>query len=359
MTLTLSFTENLHSWYKKHARQLPWRKTSDPYKIWVSETILQQTRVAQGLPYYLSFTERFPDVKALATAQNDEIMKYWEGLGYYTRIRNMHEAAKTIVSELGGKFPSDYETIRKLKGIGDYTAAAIASIAFGLPYAAVDGNVTRVVARLFGVEEAVNTAAAKKTINRIAGELLDTANPGKHNQAMMELGALVCKPQNPDCSICPAKNGCYAYINNIVSKLPVKNEAKPKKVRYFIFMVIQCDDTFAVEKRKEQDIWKNLYQFPLIETETVLSDEEIISLPEIQNILNSKGGTLAGIGRLREQKLTHRQIKARFVYIKTDEKPTFTTNIIWINPEDFSTFAFPVLIKNYWKENKFHEMYSQ
>lgn len=357
MTLTLSFTENLHKclhkWYKRHARELPWRKTSDPYKIWVSETILQQTRVSQGLPYYERFIARFPDVEALAAAGNDEVMKYWEGLGYYTRARNMHEAAKAVASESGGKFPSSYEAIRKLKGIGDYTAAAIASLAFGLPYAAVDGNVTRVIARWFGIEEAVNTASAKKTINRLAGELLDTANPGLHNQAMMELGALVCKPQNPDCGTCPVKNECFAYINNMVSKLPVKNAAKPKKTRYFIFIVLRCNGTVAVEKRKEQDIWKNLYHFPVIETEKVLTDEEIVALPEIEKILGTKGATLAGISRLFEQELTHRQIKVRFVHIETDMKPSPGTNIIWINTEDFSTFAFPVLIKNYWKECKF------
>lgn len=353
MMLTLSFTEILHSWYKKHARALPWRNISDPYKIWVSETILQQTRISQGLPYYKCFIERFPNIAELAAADSDEVMKYWEGLGYYTRIRNMHEAAKNIVLEHNGKFPGSYDAVRKLKGIGDYTAAAIVSIAFGMPYAAIDGNVLRVIARCFGIEEAINTSATKKKINRLATELLDVENPGIHNQAMMELGALVCKPQNPDCELCPIKNVCRAYINNMVKQLPFKNKPQPRKIRYFIFLVIRCGQTFAIEKREEPDIWKNLYQFPLVETEMLPDCEEVVHLPGMWEILQNSGAVITGISRIYQHELTHRRIIARFVHVNTETKPTRGERIIWINTEDFSTFAFPALIKNYLQECNF------
>lgn len=262
-----AFADTLISWFEDHKRDLPWRGETDPYKIWVSEIILQQTRVQQGWDYYLRFLDNFPTVKALAEADEDRVLKVWQGLGYYSRARNMHAAAREIMAEHQGRFPNEYDKILSLKGIGRYTAAAIASIAFGLPYPAVDGNVIRIVSRIFGVCEDVTQPAVVKLITEICETQIDRRQPGLFNQAAMDFGATHCTPRNPLCSECPFKSECYALRNNLVDILPIKKKKAELKHRYFHYTMYFSDNQTIIEKRTGMDIWRNMYQFPLVETD--------------------------------------------------------------------------------------------
>ncbi|MDR1730281.1 MAG: A/G-specific adenine glycosylase [Prevotellaceae bacterium] len=276
ITYLMNFSEQLINWYLLNKRELPWRGTSDPYKIWISEIILQQTRVNQGLSYYERFIRRFPDVAALSDADEDEVLKYWQGLGYYSRARNLHAAAHTITSAYNGIFPTDYQSVLKLKGIGEYTAAAVCSFAYGLPYAAVDGNVYRVLSRFFGIETPIDSNGGKKVFSELAQELLDKKRPGLHNQAMMDLGATVCTPSSPTCNECPLQDGCYAFANRSWTNFPVKKQKTKQRNRYFYyFHITGKNGKTYLHKREKNDIWKNLYELPLIETERELSEEEI------------------------------------------------------------------------------------
>ena len=233
-----SFSTRIYHWYHKNKRDLPWRSTTDPYKIWISEIILQQTRVAQGTKYYLKFTKAFPKVDNLAEAPEEEVLKLWQGLGYYSRARNMRATAKTIVTKYGSVFPDKYEDIIQLKGIGPYTAAAIASIAFNLPYPTVDGNIYRVLARFYGVELPIDSNAGKKTFQQLAEEIINSTDPGMHNQALMEFGALQCIPKSPSCTSCPLVDSCYAFINKLIDHLPVKEKKTKQTNRYFTYYLI-------------------------------------------------------------------------------------------------------------------------
>ena len=268
-----AFADTLVSWFEDHKRDLPWRGETDPYKIWVSEIILQQTRVQQGWDYYLRFLDNFPTVKALAEADEDRVLKVWQGLGYYSRARNMHAAACEIMTVHHGRFPNEYDKILSLKGIGKYTAAAIASIAFGLPYPAVDGNVIRIVSRIFGVCEDVMQPAVVKRITEICETQIDRRQPGLFNQAAMDFGATHCTPRNPLCSECPFKSECYALSNNLVDILPIKKKKAELKHRFFHYTMYLSDNRTIIEKRTGMDIWRNMYQFPLIETDGVYSSE--------------------------------------------------------------------------------------
>ncbi len=349
------FNELLYPWYQLNQRELPWRGVSDPYLIWVSETILQQTRVSQGLDYYGRFVKRFPDVNSLAGAHEDELMKIWEGLGYYSRARNMHEAAQNIVKVHNGIFPNQYDEILKLKGVGEYTAAAVASIAFGLPYAVVDGNVSRVMARYFGISEAVNTTTGQKLVREAANELLKSSlksiHTGIHNQAVMELGALVCTPKNPGCGICPVAESCHANLKKIVALLPLKNRNLKRSVKYFNFLVIEHEGAYFIEKRTSPGIWKNLYQFPLVETPSELKDDEIINLPEVKQIIVRSDSSIVNISQVYKHVLTHRVIYARFIYMRTSGVMFTDKNFFKVNKEEISNFAFPVLITNYLRKS--------
>lgn len=260
---------------------MPWRNTKDPYKIWLSEIMLQQTQVAQGLSYYLKFTETFPTVQDLANAPEDEVMRLWQGLGYYSRARNLHYAAKQIATIYKGVFPKTHAEIKALKGIGDYTSAAIASFAYNLPYAVVDGNVYRVLSRLFDVHTAINSSQGKKEFQLLADELLNKNQSALHNNAIMEFGALLCKPQNPACPICPLQSYCMAYANQSVSVLPNKTSKTKIKNRYFNYVVLNHKGFVYISKRTEKDIWQNLYEFLLIETEHILIEEELIKHPTV------------------------------------------------------------------------------
>ena len=256
----------LLDWYEQNRRDLPWRNTQDPYLIWVSDIILQQTRVAQGLDYFVRFTNRFPDVAALASASEEEVLKYWQGLGYYSRARNMHAAARMVMEQHGGIFPSDYASVRALKGIGDYTAAAIVSFAWNQPYPVVDGNVYRVLSRWYALDTPIDSTSGKKLFAQLAEEQLNRKAPGLHNQAMMELGAIQCVPQHPDCGVCPFQEHCLAYATGRVDSYPVKQGKTKVRDRYFNYLYIIYNGDTWIHRRDQQDIWKGLYEWPLIET---------------------------------------------------------------------------------------------
>ncbi|MBR3632431.1 MAG: A/G-specific adenine glycosylase [Elusimicrobiaceae bacterium] len=258
------FAPLLLKWYGVHKRTLPWRDIKDPYKIWISEIILQQTRVAQGYDYFVRFIKKFPDVKSLAAAKEDEVLKLWQGLGYYSRARNLHAAAKSM----GGVFPRTYEGVRALKGVGDYTAAAICSFAYNMPHAVVDGNVYRVLSRVFGIDTPIDSTVGKKEFSARAQELLDKQNAGDYNQAIMDFGATCCTPQAPQCGSCPMRKFCVACEKNLQDKLPVKTQKTKISTRYFHYIYVEQGKFTWLHKRGAGDVWQNLYELPLLETPT-------------------------------------------------------------------------------------------
>ena len=264
-------SKKILSWYSVHGRDLPWRDTKDPYVIWISEIILQQTKVAQGYDYFRRFISRFPTLQDLADAEEEEVLTYWQGLGYYSRARNLHAAARSM----NGIFPSTYAEVKALKGVGDYTAAAICSFAYGMPFAVVDGNVYRVLARYFNVDTPIDTTQGKKRFKALADEMLDVNAPDDYNQAIMDFGAQQCVPKNPDCASCPLVEGCAAFRLGVVSQLPVKQKKTKVRNRFFNYFFIRQGDYLFLHKRQEEDIWKNLYQFPLIETSEELSMDQL------------------------------------------------------------------------------------
>lgn len=259
------FASTLLDWYERNKRDLPWRNTTEPYIIWLSEVILQQTRVAQGLPYFEKFLENFPKIEDLAQAPSEEVMRLWQGLGYYSRARNLHQCAKELVTIHGGKFPNNYNSLLKLKGVGSYTAAAIASFAFNEPVAVVDGNVFRVLARYFGISTDIASNLGKKEFEKIANECISKDNPATFNQAIMEFGALQCTPKNPNCGECPFNNSCFAFKNDLITQLPVKVNKVKVKQRFFTYFYIICNDQVIVNLRGAGDIWQGLYDFPVFE----------------------------------------------------------------------------------------------
>lgn len=302
----------LTTWYNNNKRSLPWRDTADPYVIWLSEVILQQTRVEQGYNYFVRFTERFPSIADLANANEDEVLKLWQGLGYYSRARNLHAAARMVMTNFEGVFPSNYKDILSLKGIGEYTAAAIASFSYGQPYAVVDGNVYRVLARIFAIDTPIDTTQGKKDFALLAQVLLDEHNAGLHNQAIMEFGALQCVPVSPDCNICPAMDMCMAYAENKVSAYPRKQGKTKVRHRYFNYLDIHEGDDRFLNKRAERDIWQGLYEFPLIMTDEKVDLEYLIALPAFHGLLGN--ATLKHISLEVQYKhvLSHQIIHAAF-----------------------------------------------
>jgi A/G-specific adenine glycosylase len=268
----------LLTWFGENSRQLPWRNSKNPYYVWLSEIIMQQTRVAQGTPYYLRFVEKYPSVQDLADAPEQEVLKLWQGLGYYSRARNLHATAKKIVQEYGGNLPEEYKEVVKLKGIGEYTAAAILSIAHNKPYAALDGNVYRVLSRLYADELPINAPSAKKHYQHLADTLLDRKQPGAFNEAMMEFGATICIPRNPLCEECPLKVECFAYRKGLVNVLPVKEASKPVRDRWFHYFYIHTSTGLYLSHRPAGDIWQGLYDFPMLEknTQKAISPKEMI-----------------------------------------------------------------------------------
>lgn len=284
-------------WYNLNKRDLPWRKTKDPYCIWISEIILQQTRVVQGYDYYQRFVKRFPGILQLALAKQEEVLKYWQGLGYYSRARNLHEAAKDIVDRFKGVFPDKYEDILSLKGIGEYTAAAIASFVWDQPYPVVDGNVYRVLSRLFAIETPIDTGAGKKQFAELAYLLMDPKRAGLYNQAIMEFGALQCVPQQPDCAACPFVGRCLGYASGNVQRFPVKQNKTKTRSRYFNYFHIVCGENTFLQRRKGKDIWEGLFEFPLIETDRAMTFEELQSTTAFQDLFETMDNPVFSIER--------------------------------------------------------------
>ncbi len=307
------FSKKVVRWYEKNRRDLPWRETKDPYRIWLSEIILQQTRVNQGLPYYLKFAEAFPTVFDLAAAPGQKVLRLWQGLGYYTRARNLHKCAKEVVARFNGKFPKTFDELKTLPGIGDYTAAAIASISFGQSVAVVDGNVFRVLARIFGIETPINTSEGKRVFTRLANELVPKQNPDVHNQAMMEFGARFCTPRNPLCESCIFQAGCFAYKNSLQHVLPVKLQLKKARKRYFYYFAIQKGESFLMKKREDKDIWHGLYDFVLVETKRPVDPERLFS--ENESLKKFRKGKLSEISGMYKHILSHQWIYSRFIQI--------------------------------------------
>lgn len=332
---------SLLKWYRQHKRDLPWRHTQEPYKVWLSEVILQQTRVAQGLPYYLKFTETFPTVFDLAKAPEQKVLKLWQGLGYYSRARNLHTAAKEVVKNFGGKFPPSYKELLQLKGVGDYTAAAIASFCFNEPHAVVDGNVYRVLARLFVIDTPINSTEGKKQFAQLAHELLDKKRPGEYNQAIMEFGAIHCTPQNPSCGNCPLNDICQTGPAGKALSYPVKISNKKIRERWFEYLVIQSGKSTFIKQRGPKDVWQGLYEFPLLEYAAKPSESTVLT--DLKNLLPAKF-TLQKQTSYKKHLLSHQTIYGRFTYLyaEPDEWKGFKKVTI----ASLKKYPFPVLIAN-------------
>jgi A/G-specific adenine glycosylase len=350
----IDFNKKLKSWYLENHRPLPWRKTSDPYKIWLSEIILQQTRVAQGTPYYEKFLINYPTVFDLAKADEKDVLRLWQGLGYYSRARNMHYTARQIVAEFEGEFPETAAKLSRLKGLGNYTAAAIASFAFGEAVAAIDGNVYRVMSRLFGIQSDILSNEGKKEFAMLAKELISQEDPATYNQAMIEFGAIQCVPVSPDCGVCPFTYMCYAFAFNLQSKLPVKVKKLTVRQRYLNYFIIQKGDMLAMQERKGRDIWKGLYDFYMIESTgfevlpDVFVDDDLV-------------GRLFTAGKIREvpksyvHLLTHQRLNVRFwwVEIYDSKELELPPALVFYTKDQIEILPKPILIDTVLKEENY------
>ncbi|WP_200975025.1 A/G-specific adenine glycosylase [Echinicola sp. 20G] len=352
------FASKLLLWYPQNKRDLPWRNTQNPYIIWLSEIILQQTRVAQGLPYFEKFVSHYPSVQDLAKAPTEEIMRLWQGLGYYSRARNLHECAKQVVNEYRGQFPSDYKSLLKLKGVGQYTAAAIASFAFKEKVAVVDGNVFRVLSRYFGIETDISSSQGKKEFQELANKLISKEHPDEYNQAIMEFGALQCTPKNPDCDNCPLLDGCFAAKHQMVSSLPVKEKKIKVKTRAFLYHDITCGELTIAKTRGPKDIWQGLTDFPLVE----FSSPEKID-PEASNLFHELQAFKPTINFEKEKTykhiLTHQKIFSNFVSFNIDkdhqsalEKWAKDNDFLCCNEAELEALGKPKLIVRYLNDKK-------
>lgn len=337
-----TFRFQLIKWYDANKRELPWRETTDPYTIWISEIILQQTRVNQGYDYFRRFIERFPNLQALAEADEDEVLKYWQGLGYYSRARNLHAAAKSM----NGVFPATYEGVLALKGVGEYTAAAICSISYGMPYPVVDGNVFRVIARYVGIDTPIDTGRGKKEITEWANRFIDKKRPAVYNQAIMDFGALVCTPKSPRCPECPLAAGCAALAGNLVSKLPVKQHKTKVTNRYFNYIYVHAGEYTYIHKRTGNDIWKNLFEFPLIETSGPVSETELITSPEFRALIAEGESPVIKLS-LQQVKhvLSHRVIYANFYEVVLPESTRSFSSYKRIQKDELDQYAISRLVQ--------------
>ena len=345
----MDFSATVINWYNKNKRDLPWRNTKNPYHIWLSEIILQQTRVEQGMSYYFAFTEKYPELKDLANAPGDEVMKTWQGLGYYSRARNLHATAKYICEKLNGKFPSNYNDLISLKGIGPYTAAAIASFAYNECVAVVDGNVYRLLSRYFGIQTPTDSSKGKTEFLNLSNSLIHEKNPGIFNQAIMEFGALQCKPKNPDCMNCPLQQSCFAFEQNKINELPVKSKKKKTRIRYFTYFIItDKDNSTFIRKRFKNDIWKELYEFPLLETDKKNTEEEIFFF--IESELGLKDITIIKFSSEIRHILSHQQIITSFVHINLEQSKKRMNGYINVDFEDINKYALPRVIDRYLSE---------
>lgn len=337
------FAKLLLHWHKSdNTRTMPWKGEKDPYKIWLSEVILQQTRVEQGWDYYNKFTKAFPSVVDLANANDDLVFKMWEGLGYYSRCKNLLYTARYIRDNYNGFFPNEYEKIIQLKGIGSYTAAAIASFAYNLSYPVVDGNVYRILSRYFAINIAIDSTQAKKYYTEIAQELLDKKEPAQFNQAMMDLGATICKPKQPLCDACPLQKKCLAYKNDTIDKYPFKQKKINITTRWINFLIITCNNKVLIGKRESNDIWQNLYQFFPLEIDMHQANISEVFFNELQDKLDVKGDIVL-LSELTQQRLTHRLIKGYFAVISI-KKEVMIDNFFWVNKNDVKKYSFPKFI---------------
>lgn len=341
-------TRRLEDWYSVNKRQLPWRETSDPYLIWLSEVILQQTRVDQGLDYFLRFSKRFPRVQDLAVAEEDEVLKLWQGLGYYSRARNLHAASKMIVAKFDGEYPNSYKEILSLRGVGEYTASAIASISFNQPFAVVDGNVYRVLSRIFAIADFIDTTQGKKYFSELAANLLDRDNPGLYNQAIMDFGALQCVPVSPDCGDCCLADICQAYAINKVFEYPKKAGKTKVRNRYFNYIDIRFEDKMYLRKRAGKDIWQNLYELPLIESTEELEFEELLTDENFVELFASVD--IVSITPSIELKhvLSHQRIFAKFYKVIID-KPLIDKKYLELDNSDVGLYPVSRLTEKYFE----------
>lgn len=344
------FSEKVVEWYESNKRALPWRTISDPYKIWLSEIILQQTRVNQGIPYYLRFVEAFPDVFSLASAKEETVLRFWQGLGYYSRARNLHKCAKVIVEDHNGIFPASYAELLKLPGIGEYTAAAIASICFGEAVAVVDGNVFRVLSRIFGVHLPINSPEGRKEFFRLAATLIHPRSPDLYNQGLMEFGALWCSPRLPKCEQCVFKQECFAYNNKLQGVLPAKNKSAKAKTRYFYYFVFKKGKSLLMKCRRKNDIWKGLYDFYLVEKKRSTKPE--LLLAEKATAGEKK---ISYCSPAYKHVLSHQKIVSRFIVIEEDtpfsaveEEP-----LKYYSLSKIESLPKPVLISRFLKDYNF------
>lgn len=335
----MDFSGELRGWYQQNKRDLPWRNTTNAYIIWLSEIILQQTRVEQGMPYFYRFSEKYPTVTDFAAAPEDDILRLWQGLGYYSRGRNMLKTAKLVQQHYNGVFPVVYDQLIKLKGIGEYTAAAISSFSANEVRAVVDGNVYRVLARYFGIDEPINSPTGKKLFQQLANEVLDKEQPATHNQAMMEFGAMLCKPKNPACGICPIRIGCVAFKTNATTYLPVKlNKVKIRK-RYFNYLLIMDGERILMNKRSENDIWANMYDLPVIETDAPIEPELLMKLSEVNDIF-STNTTIKSKFDIVKHILTHQHLYIRFIVLAGQPKH-LKASWFYTTPDNLKNLAMP------------------
>lgn len=340
------FTRLLMQWNAgQNRREMPWKGEKDPYRIWLSEIILQQTRVEQGLSYYQRFITNYPTIHHLAGAGDQQVFKDWEGLGYYSRCRNLLATARFISQNLNGEFPKTYAEVLALKGIGPYTAAAIASFAFNLPHAVVDGNVFRVLSRVFGISVSTSSGEGKNFFTRLANEVLDKKNPGLYNQAIMDFGATICKPLAAGCNECVFSDICFAYKNNMVASFPVKDKKAPIRKRHFHYLVIEHRGKIAIRQREDKDIWRHLYEFVLVEDGNEKSVKTVVETAAKNGIIDKKDWVLVSESPLFKQQLTHQMISAKFIRLKVDKKPE--NGFQWIPKKDIKQYPFPRLINNF------------
>lgn len=346
-TLKKQFANLLLEWNRKdNTREMPWKGEKDPYRIWLSEIILQQTRVEQGWNYYNAFLKTFPNIHLLASAPDEKVFKLWEGLGYYSRCRNLLATARLISKEMKGRFPASYDEIRALKGVGPYTASAISSFAYDLPHAVVDGNVFRVLARIFGIAKPIDSTEGKKYFTALADELLDRKKPGLYNQAIMDFGAVVCKPVAPLCSTCVFKKHCFAFTNDKVQELPAKEKKTRIRKRWFYYLVLEYKNEVALRQRTGKDIWQQLFEFPLIETGGETGTPEVLQQAE-KNWLEKDRYELVVQSRLFRQQLSHQSIEGYFIRLKLKTKPGSGNDWVWVKKDTLDRYAFPQFINQY------------
>lgn len=342
------FTQALMDWNATiNQRQMPWKGEKDPYKIWLSEVMLQQTQVTQGLDYYNRFIQAFPNIVALANAKDEAVFKLWEGLGYYSRCRNLIYTARYIAFELGGHFPTNYVDILGLKGVGPYTAAAIASFAFNLPYAVVDGNVFRVLARFFGIDTPTDSTAGKQLFADLAQQLLEKDNPGKYNQAIMDFGATVCKPALPICNHCVLSKNCVAFKNSQVNLLPIKTKTIQRKKRWFYYFIFHHKGTVGIQQRQQKDIWHGLHEFYLVEATAAIQWTEPVIQSWLTNQIGISNAQVLDRSSIQSQNLTHQQLSGQFIHIQLNHIPAQLKGLSWVTAAQMKTLAFPRLITAY------------